>query len=129
MKDPCLADVFEGRARWCVALSDCRFALGGMPDASVDACVCDPPYGLSREPDALEVLSHWLAGDDYEHGGSGFMGKTWDSFVPGPSTWREVFRVLKPGGHLVAFGGTSFGRHGALEARASSMCAARSPAL
>jgi DNA modification methylase len=34
------------------------------------------------------------------------MGKDWDSFVPQPETWREVFRVLKPGGHLLAFFGT-----------------------
>jgi len=33
------------------------------------------------------------------------MGKSWDSFVPGPSVWREVLRVLKPGGHLIAFAG------------------------
>jgi DNA modification methylase len=36
----------------------------------------------------------------------GFMGKTWDSFVPGPSIWREVYRVLKPGGHVLSFFGT-----------------------
>lgn len=77
-----------------------------LPDASVDAVLCDPPYGLSHEPDALEVLRHWLAGDDYQHGGRGFMGKSWDSFVPGPSVWREVLRVLKPGGHALVFSGT-----------------------
>ena len=37
---------------------------------------------------------------------AGFMGKTWDSFVPGPALWREVFRVLKPGGHALVFAGT-----------------------
>ncbi len=77
-----------------------------MPADSVDSIVCDPPYGLSKEPDMAEVLTHWLNGDDYEHGGSGFMGKSWDSFVPGPSVWREAYRVLKPGGHLIAFFGT-----------------------
>lgn len=53
-----------------------------LDDASVDACVTDPPYGLS------------------------FMGKGWDHAVPGPEVWREVFRVLKPGAHLLAFFGT-----------------------
>jgi site-specific DNA-methyltransferase (adenine-specific) len=80
--------------------------LRTMADNSVDAIVCDPPYGLSKEPDMTEVLRHWLAGDDYHHKGGGFMGKSWDSFVPGPAIWREALRVLKPGGHLLAFFGT-----------------------
>ena len=80
--------------------------LKTLPDNSVDAIVTDPPYGLSKEPDMLEVLRHWMAGDDYKHGGGGFMGKSWDSFVPGPAIWRECMRVLKPGGHLLAFFGT-----------------------
>lgn len=77
-----------------------------IADNSIDAVVTDPPYGLSKQPDMNEVLRHWLNGDDYVHTGGGFMGKTWDSFVPGPSIWKEVFRVLKPGGHLLAFFGT-----------------------
>ena len=92
--------------RWTLHVGDCTEVLQTLPDESVDAIVCDPPYGLSREPDVAEVLTHWLAGDDYEHRGGGFMGKSWDSFVPGPAVWSECLRVLKPGGHLVAFGGT-----------------------
>ncbi|KQM79846.1 site-specific DNA-methyltransferase [Xylophilus sp. Leaf220] len=81
-------------------------ALLTMADASVDAVVTDPPYGLSHEPDMGEVLRHWLAGDDYQHRGGGFMGIAWDSFVPGPAIWRECLRVLKPGGHLLSFFGS-----------------------
>jgi DNA modification methylase len=87
-------------------IGDCREVLRGLAAGSVDSIVCDPPYGLSREPDMAEVLRHWLAGDDYKHSGGGFMGKGWDSFVPGPAVWREAFRVLKPGGHVLAFSGT-----------------------
>ncbi len=85
---------------------DCLDVMRTMPDNSVHSIVCDPPYGLSSQPDIAEVMRHWLAGDDYKHTGGGFMGKTWDSFVPGPVYWRECFRVLKPGGHLLAFAGS-----------------------
>lgn len=85
---------------------DCLDVLREMPDNSVDSVVTDPPYGLSREPDIEEVLTKWLAGEDYHHRGGGFLGKTWDSFVPRPSVWREVYRVLKPGGHALVFAGT-----------------------
>jgi DNA modification methylase len=85
---------------------DCLDILPLLDAESVDSVVCDPPYGLSKEPDIAEVLRHWLAGDDYKHNSAGFMGNTWDSFVPGPSIWREVFRVLKPGGYVLAFFGT-----------------------
>lgn len=80
--------------------------LRQLADNSVDSVVCDPPYGLSKEPDMAQVMRHWLAGDDYKHKGGGFMGKSWDSFVPGPAIWRECLRVLKPGGHLLAFFGS-----------------------
>jgi site-specific DNA-methyltransferase (adenine-specific) len=58
--------------------------LPTLPDNSVDAIVCDPPYEL------------------------GFMGKSWDSsgIAYSVELWRECLRVLKPGGHLLAFGGT-----------------------
>ena len=85
---------------------DCLEVLKTLPDNSIDSCVTDPPYGLSREPDIVEVLTKWLDGEDYHHRGGGFMGKTWDSFVPGPSIWREVYRVLKPGAHVLCFAGT-----------------------
>ena len=61
---------------------DCLERMRELPDCSVDACVTDPPYGLS------------------------FMGKKWDYDVPTVDVWAEVLRVLKPGGHLLAFAGT-----------------------
>ena len=87
-------------------LGPCLDLLRSLPDASVDAVVTDPPYGLGRPPPPREVLAAWLAGEEYRPRGGGFMGQEWDSFVPGPETWSECYRVLRPGGHLVAFGGT-----------------------
>lgn len=85
---------------------DNRRTLQAIAANSIDAVVTDPPYGLGAEPDMAAVLEHWIRGDDWTASGGGFMGRTWDSFVPGPATWREVFRVLKPGGHVVMFSGT-----------------------
>jgi DNA modification methylase len=56
--------------------------MAAIPDNSIDSIVTDPPYGLS------------------------FMGKKWDYDVPSEAIWRECLRVLKPGGHLLAFAGT-----------------------
>ena len=65
-------------------VGDCRTELAALPDASVDAVVTDPPYELA------------------------FMGKAWDAsgVAYDVTMWAEVLRVLKPGGHLLAFGGT-----------------------
>ena len=61
---------------------ECVSVMRDMPDNSVDAIVCDPPYGI------------------------GFMGKQWDASVPGDEWARECLRVLKPGAHLIAFAAT-----------------------
>jgi DNA modification methylase len=66
----------------CLHVGDCRDVLSTLAENSIDACVTDPPYGL------------------------GFMGKDWDRGVPGVAFWHAVYRVLKPGAHLLAFGGT-----------------------
>ena len=80
--------------------------LKTLADNSVDSVVTDPPYGLGKEPDANEMLKAWLESGYMEVSGKGFMGKEWDSFVPQPVFWKEVFRVLKPGGHILSFFGT-----------------------
>lgn len=85
---------------------DCLNALKKIPDSSIEAVCTDPPYGLSKQPDIAEVMQHWLNDKTYEHKSTGFMGKSWDSFVPGPEYWREVYRVLKPGGHAAIFAGS-----------------------
>lgn len=61
---------------------DCRKVLPRFAENSVDACITDPPYGL------------------------GLMGLTWDrgTVTFDPNTWREVLRVVKPGGYLLAWG-------------------------
>ena len=61
---------------------NCLDVLKRLEDSSVDSVVTDPPYGLS------------------------FMGKKWDYDVPSVEIWAECLRVLKPGGHLLAFAGT-----------------------
>lgn len=61
---------------------DCLEILKTLEDNSIDSVVADPPYGIS------------------------FMGKKWDYDVPSVEIWKECLRVLKPGGHLLAFAGT-----------------------
>jgi len=61
---------------------NCLDNLKDLEENSIDSIVTDPPYGLS------------------------FMGKKWDYDVPSKEIWRECLRVLKPGGHLLAFAGT-----------------------
>lgn len=86
---------------------DCLEVLKTLKDNSVDAVVTDPPYGLGDEPDIVEVMRDWVDHGYHEvKSKKGFMGKTWDAFVPQPVVWREVFRVLKPGGHILVACGT-----------------------
>ena len=67
-----------------VEQGDCRDVLATLDADSLDACVTDPPYELA------------------------FMGRAWDrsGVAFDPETWRAVLRVLRPGAHLLAFGGT-----------------------
>ena len=90
-----------------VVVGDCLDLMKDIADCTIDAIVTDPPYGLSQDPDVVKVLTCWLAGNVYVHHVSGFMGKVWDSFVPGPEYWREAYRILKPGGNLFAFSGAT----------------------
>lgn len=88
---------------------DCLDVLRELPDNSVDAVVTDPPYGLGNTtPEQVaETIRRWMNGErDYLPGGTGFMGKAWDAFVPPVAVWDEALRVLKPGGHLLAFAGS-----------------------
>ena len=80
--------------------------LKTYPDNYFDAVVTDPPYGLGKEPNAAELMKDWVENGYHEVSGSGFMGKEWDAFVPQPVFWKEVFRVLKHGGHVLSFFGT-----------------------
>lgn len=82
--------------------------LRNLEPCSIDAVVCDPPYGLgSTTPSQVSsCLQAWSRGETWKPKGSGFMGKSWDSWVPPPELWKEVIRVLKPGGHLIAFAGS-----------------------
>jgi len=81
-------------------------ALRAYPDNYFDAVVTDPPYGLGKEPNAEALMKDWIENGYHEVGGTGFMGKEWDAFVPQPIFWKEVFRVLKHGGHILSFFGT-----------------------
>lgn len=81
--------------------------LKDYQDNYFDSVVTDCPYGLSSEPDPIKLLQDWIDHGYHEiKAKGGFMGKKWDNFVPQPILWKEVFRVLKPGGHLLAFFGT-----------------------
>jgi DNA modification methylase len=76
-----------------------------LPDNSVDAVCTDPPYGLgTKEPDIVAVLTGWLRGDAVRVNDQDFMGRDW--LLPGPDFWREVYRVMKPGAHILVFAGS-----------------------
>lgn len=86
-----------------ILLGDCLDVLKTLPDASLDAAVLDPPYGLgTREPTADEIIAY-LQGARLDTSGD-FMGHKWD--IPSVAVWREIRRVLKPGAHMLVFGGT-----------------------
>ena len=77
-------DLSGNSSKHTLHLGDCRTVMATLDDNSIDSIVCDPPYEL------------------------GFMGKAWDNtgIAYDVTVWQQCLRVLKPGGHLVAFGGS-----------------------
>jgi len=95
-----------------ILCGNCLNVLKEIPDNSIDACVTDPPYGLTsivkrfgKENSA--PAQHGKDGSFARLSG-GFMGKLWDGsgIEYNLDMWRDVLRVLKPGGHLLSFGGS-----------------------
>lgn len=90
--------------------ADCRDVLRTLADNSIDSIVTDPPYALVSivkrfgKPSSAPAKGN----EAYQRASAGFMGKSWDTGEVAFSEefWRECLRVLKPGGHVVAFSGT-----------------------
>lgn len=92
---------------------DCRDRMAELAECSVDAIVCDPPYGLVQGKKGGTGVASINLDSPYGRarigtgqGPGGFMGCAWDSAVPGPEFWAAALRVAKPGAYLLAFGGT-----------------------
>lgn len=89
---------------------DCLERLAALPEASVDAVVTDPPYHLTSIVKRFGGSSAAPSASSgaYLRSAKGFMGQTWDGgdLAFRPETWAAIARVLKPGGHVLAFGGT-----------------------
>lgn len=104
----------DGRA--IVHSGDCAEVIRTFADNSIDACVCDPPYALTsivnrfgERPNGHTSTEPKIGATGvYNRSAKGFMGKVWDNGSTAFSVdfWREVWRVLKPGGYVLAFGGT-----------------------
>lgn len=89
-------------------LGDCLDVLRTFPDNSIDSIVTDPPYGLTSNSDGPSKAGQSSPAGRAKAGAArgGFMGMAWDSDVPPVEVWLECLRVLKPGGHMLAFAGT-----------------------
>lgn len=92
---------------------DCLNVMAELPENSIDSICTDPPYHLisivkrfgGNSPPPREALG---AKGAFNRSSAGFMGKQWDGgdIAFQPATWEAAWRVLKPGGHMVAFSGT-----------------------
>jgi site-specific DNA-methyltransferase (adenine-specific) len=89
---------------------DNRVVLADAPDNSVDSIVTDGPYALVSIVKRFGKAGSAPAkgNEAFMRASKGFMGKTWDNgeVVNSVEFWKECLRVLKPGGHLLSFGGT-----------------------
>lgn len=93
---------------------DSRDVLRSLPDASIDSIVTDPPYALvsigkrfGKAGSSEAIVPEGKSGA-YARASAGFMGKQWDTGETAFAVefWEQCLRVLKPGGHVVAFSGT-----------------------
>lgn len=86
-----------------IILGSCEQVLARLPDNVFDGVITDPPYGLgTKEPTARDIKLY-LQGKPLDTGGD-FMGLRWQ--IPSVPTWRECYRVLKPGGYVLSFAST-----------------------
>ena len=91
---------------------DCLSRMASMPEGSISAVVCDPPYDLTsvsrRGSPRVDGTGPYGRHKLDSKPSKGFMGKTWDGtgIAFSKELWDEVFRVLEPGGVVKAFGGT-----------------------
>jgi site-specific DNA-methyltransferase (adenine-specific) len=91
---------------------DCRLVLDAFGENSVDSCVTDPPYHLTsivkRFGKPGSAPAQFGKDGAFARASRGFMGQEWDGgdIAFQPELWAGVLRVLKPGAHLIAFGGT-----------------------
>jgi site-specific DNA-methyltransferase (adenine-specific) len=69
-------------SKWQIITGDCRVVMDELEEDSIDAVICDPPYGID------------------------FMNRGWDHGVPTSEYWNAALHVAKPGAHIAAFGGT-----------------------
>ncbi|WP_114860573.1 DNA methyltransferase [Azospirillum brasilense] len=94
------------RDKFAVVQGDAQSVLSEFPDHHFHACVCDPPYGLTEYPSELvnQIVATWVKEHDFDFSRQrSYLNADWDGGLPQPSTWRQVHRVLRPGGYLLAF--------------------------
>ena len=89
--------------RFTLLHGDALRELASLEDESVHAAITDPPYGLTPSIDIEELLQSWLSGTTFVNDRNGYGSAEWDNSVPGPELWREVYRLLVPGGFVLAF--------------------------
>ena len=90
---------------------DMLAVLPTLAENSIDSVVCDPPYHLTsivkRFANAKAESENYASKSHSGYMSRGFMGKQWDGgdIAFRVETWQAVYRVMKPGAHLIAFGG------------------------
>lgn len=113
MSDP--RTFLDGRV--ALHAGDCMEVLASLPDNSVGSIVCDPPYHLhsivKRFSKVGRTESTRSKSGPHQRTATGFMNRTWDGgdIAFRVATWKACWRVLKPGGYILAFSSSrTFGR-------------------